>query len=380
MEQAVAQIVSPSDSPEIKAQKIYARVQQLRNTSYEEEKTEQEQKRDKVKTASNVEDVWRQGYGNGQQLTWLYLALVKAAGIEAYPVYVSTRNQYVFLPQLMKASQLNTNVVLMKLNGKDVYCDPGTAFVPYGLLPWSETGVPGLKLDKDGGGWVTTMVPMSSVSKIERKADLKMGDDGTLSGKVQITFSGLEASHRRLEERNEDEAARKKYLEDQLREYVPVGIELELTNKPDWNSSATTLVAEYDLKVPGWVSAAGHRGLMQAGLFSATEKQLFEHSNRTHPIYFQFPFEKADEVTIQLPLGWQVGSLPKPVNQDKQAVAYSLTVENDKGTLHLARKLKNDLVVLEAKYYPTLRAFYQMVRNGDEQQIMLQPAAATAVK
>jgi len=42
MEQAVAQIVSPSDSQEVKLRKIYDRVQQIRNTSYELEKTEQD--------------------------------------------------------------------------------------------------------------------------------------------------------------------------------------------------------------------------------------------------------------------------------------------------------------------------------------------------
>lgn len=34
MEQALSQIVSPGDSPEVKLRKIYARVQQIRNTSY----------------------------------------------------------------------------------------------------------------------------------------------------------------------------------------------------------------------------------------------------------------------------------------------------------------------------------------------------------
>ena len=378
MEQAVAQIVSPSDSPEVKAQKIYARVQQLHNASFEVEKTSQEQKRENVKGAGNVEEVWRQGRGDGAQLTWLYLALVKAAGIEAYPVDASARNEYLFLPQLMYASQLNANVVLLKLNGKEVFCDPGTAFAPFGILPWSETGVMGLKLDKDGGSWVTTTMPLSSESMTTRKADLKMNEDGSLSGTVEVTFSGLEALSRRLEMRNEDDASRKKFLEDQLREYVPVGIEVELKNKPAWASSAPTLVAVYDLKVPGWVSAAGHRGLMQAGLFSATEKQVFEHANRVHPVYFEFPFEKRDELTIQLPLSWQVSSLPKPIDQDKQAVAYTMKVENDKGTLRLTRTLKSDMVFLQPKFYPTVRAFYQMVRNGDEQQILLQPGAAAA--
>src|SRR6185312_2312808 len=38
MEQAVSQIVAPGDSQEVKLQKIYARVQQMRNTSYELQK------------------------------------------------------------------------------------------------------------------------------------------------------------------------------------------------------------------------------------------------------------------------------------------------------------------------------------------------------
>jgi hypothetical protein len=380
MEQAVSQVVSPSDTPEAKAQKIYARVQQLKNTSFEVQKSEAEQKRDKTKEAKNVEDVWRAQSGDGVQITWLYLALVKAAGIEAYPVYVSSRNEYIFQPKAMNAQQLNSNVVMLKINGKAVYCDPGTAFVPYGLLPWGETGVMGLKLDKEGGSWVETTMPLSSESRIVRKADLKLSDDGELTGKVTVTFSGLEALTRRLEMRNEDDTERKSYMEDQVKEYVPVGIEVELKNQPEWKSSSPTLTAEYELKVQGWATAAGKRALVPTGLFSATEKQVFEHAGRVHPIYFHFPFEKMDDITIQLPLGWQVSSLPKPRSNDQKAAVYTLTVENEKGTLHITRTLKNDMVLLEAKLYPTLRAFYQVVKTGDEEQVMVQPGAAVAVQ
>jgi hypothetical protein len=378
IEQAVAQVVSPSDTPEAKAEKIYARAQQLRNTTYEVEKTDAEQKREKAKT-NNVEDILRQGSGDRSQINWLYLAMARAAGIEAYPVYVSGRNEYFFNKQIMNASQLNGTVVLLKLNGKEVYCEPGTAFAPYGLLPWTETGVAGLRLDKDGGTWVQTTLPESSVSKIERKADLKMGDDGGLSGKVTVTFSGLEALSRRIDMRNEDDTTRKKFLEDQLREYIPVGIDVELTNQPEWKASAPTLVAIYDLKVPGWASAAGRRALLPVGLFSATEKQLFEHTNRVYPIYLQFPFQKIDDVTIQLPFSWQVSSLPAPKSTGNgSSVVYNMKVENDKGILHLTRTLNVDLLLLETKYYQALRSFFQNVRTGDEQQIIVQPGAAAA--
>ena len=54
MEEAVSQIVSPSDAPDVKLHKIYDRVQQIRNKSYEFQKTQQEEKRDKEKNDTSA--------------------------------------------------------------------------------------------------------------------------------------------------------------------------------------------------------------------------------------------------------------------------------------------------------------------------------------
>jgi hypothetical protein len=380
MEEAVGQIVSAGDDPETKARKIYARVQQIRNTSYEVRKTEQEEKRAKEKDASNVEDVWKRGYGSGTQLTWLYLALVRAAGIEGYGVWASDRRNYFFNPKLMDGSRLDANVVLVKLNGKDLYCDPGAAFTPFGMLPWYETSVMGLRMDKNGGGWVQTTLPDSSASRIERKAKLKFDEStGGLEGKLTITFTGLEAMSRRVEERHQDEAERKKFLEDQVREYIPVAADVDLTNHPDWSGPEAPLVAEYDLKVPGWASAAGRRALLPVGLFSAPEKRVFEHTGRVHPIYFEFPFKKLDDVTVELPLGWLVSSTPPAQDQGGgKVVGYKLRVDHDAGALHWTREMSVDALLLDAKYYAAVRSFYEVVRTADEGQIVLQPATATS--
>jgi len=378
MEQAVSQIVSPADLPEVKLQKIYARTQSIRNTGFEVERTEQEQKRAKEKEVNNVEDVWKRGYGDGYEINWLFLGLARAAGLDASPVRVATRDDHFFVRNMMRARDLNTSVVLVKLNGKEMFFNPGFKFAPFGVLPWFETGTTGLKLDKEGGSWITTPMPDSSLSQIVRKADLQLSSDGALEGKLSVTFTGLEALWRRNEERNEDEANHKKFLEDYVKEIVPAGIEVELTNKPDWTSSAPVLVAEYTLKVPGWVSGAGRRALFPVGLFGAPEKHICEHSSRVHPLYFHYAFEKIDDVRIELPLGWQVGTVPQPVNSDGKIINYSLKVENDKGTLHLERSLKSRITILDQKYYLALRNFYQSVRSGDEQQIVLQPVGSSS--
>jgi hypothetical protein len=378
MEDAVAQIVSPNDSQEVRLRKIYDRVQQFRNTSFELRKTEQEQKREKEKDPVNVEEVWKRGYGSGNTLNWLFLGLVRAAGFEAYGVYVSDRSNYFFSPTIMDRTRLDANIVLVKVNGKDVYFDPGAAFTPFGLLEWPETGVAGLRLDKDGGTWIRSTLPLSSESRTDRKANLRLTETGDLEGNVTVTFTGLEGMYRRLEELHSDDAERKKYLEDQVKEYIPAAVELDLTNQPDWKSSSQPLVAEFTIKIPGWVSGAGRRALLPVGIFSATEKHIFEHSNRVHPIYFRFPFEKVDDITIDLPASWQVQTLPKPQNQDSPVLAYTLQTENKVNSIHLSRKVLVDILLLDTKYYPALRNFFQLVRTGDEEQIVLLPGAASA--
>jgi len=379
MQQAVAQIVTPQDPPEEKLKKIYYRVQQLRNTSLEVAKTEQEEKREQNKKAPNVEDIWSRGYGDSTQLTWLYLALVRAAGIEADGVWVASRNRYFFNPKSsIDSDRLSANLVVVKLNGKDVFCDPGAKFIPFGLLPWSETGVSGLRLDKDGGTWIQTPLPPSSDSTVARKATLTLTETGDLEGKVTITFTGLEGARRRSEERNEDEAGRKKFLEESVMRSIPAASEASLSNQPDWTSAAAPLIAEFDLKVPGWAAQTGRRVLFPVGLFSAQEKHLFDHADRTHPIYMEFPFQQTDNIAVAVPVGWQIGTLPPAHKQDGHVITYSLTSSNEKGSLRLSRTMTVDFLLIGREYYSALRTFFQGVKTSDEQQIVLQPAATSA--
>ncbi len=373
MEQAVAQIVSPSDPPEVKLRKIYDRVQQIRNTSYEIKKTEQEQKRGKEKWDENVEDVWKRGYGTGIQLTWLFVGLARAAGFETYGCWVSDRGRYLFNPVTRQSAKLGNNVALVKLNGRDLYFDPGIAFTPFGMLTWSETGVMGLRLDKDGGDWIQTTLPQASESRIERVGKLNLSETGDLEGKITVTYTGSEAMSARLEELNADEVDRKKFLEESLTDQIPVAAEAVLTNKPDWTSSETPLVAEFDLKIPGWAASAGRRTVVPAAIFTAVENGLFEHANRVHPICFAHPYVKEEDVTIEFAPGWQVNSVPKPREQDTKAIAFNLKVEQGPGTFRLMRKLTVNVTLIEQKYYAALRNFFQGVRTADGEQIVVQP-------
>jgi hypothetical protein len=380
MEEAVKSIVSASDAPEVKLRKIYDRVQQIPNASYMPAKSEEQRKRENIKENKDVEDLWKHQYGDGVELTWLFLGLARAAGFEAYPCLVSGRSDYFFRKERVNGMELDANVVLVKVGGKDQYFDPGSAFTPYGLLPWMETGVAGMRFDKNGGTWIQTEMPASSETRIERNAQLKLTTEGDLEGKLKVTFTGLEALDRRIRQRNEDETARKKNLEDEVKNYIPAGSEVELINTPEWKNGNVLLTAEFNLKVPGWLSAAGKRALLPTGLFGASEKHLFEHANRIWPVYFKYPFETVDDITVTLPDGWKVDNQPKDMDRDAKAVEFKLEVKNDGGAVRIKRQLRSDVVMVGKEHYSILRNFYQLVKSEDEQQIVLLPGGTSAAK
>jgi hypothetical protein len=56
-----------------------------------------------------------------------------------------------------------------------------------------------------------------------------------------------------------------------------------------------------------------------------------------------------------------------------------MIAEDKSGTLHLTRTLRSDLGMVPKENYPALRTFFQLVRTGDEEQVVLQPGSSAAV-
>lgn len=368
MEKALAQIITPGDAPEVKLAKIYARVQQLRNISYEPPRSEEEQARERILASDDAGDVWDRGYGSGQQMTWLFLALARAAGLEADAVQVSTRDRHFFQQALLDANELNKNVVRVKIGNKEVWADPGVKFAPLGVLPWAETKVTGRVLAKDGGSWVTTPLPSAEFSRTERRAVLTLDEDGSVAGKLKLRYFGLQALTMRLSEANEDSVTRKQYLEKEVKRSVPTGIDVTLTNAPDWDSSSVSLTAEFDLRIPGWAAGAGSRWLLPTTVFAAAEKAMFTATNRRYNVYLSFPYSTEDDVSILIPATLQAATLPDPVALGGGAVRYRANCDFHDGHLNLRRHFDFDSLLIEQKSYDLLRDLFQQVRTADERQ------------
>ncbi len=192
-----------------------------------------------------------------------------------------------------------------------------------------------------------------------------------------VTYTGLEASQRRVDQRFADDAEHKKFLEDEVKEAIPIVCDVELTNQPDWKNSASPLVAEYTLKVPGWVSGAGRRALLPVGLFSAPEKHLFDHAESRTSDLFRIPVPTVGRYHHRSAFGLANLQRARTAEARRQAITYKLEAKNEKGALHLNRVLNVDLCCFRRINYDTLRKVFQIVRTVDEQQVALSPGTST---
>lgn len=368
---AASQITAGAATPEEKLRKIYDRVQQIRNLSYERERSEKEAKKEKLKDNNNIEDVLKNGYGYRGQIARLFVGLARAAGFTASILHVAERDDHFFHKQLQSEYQLDAQVALVRVGNEDRFFDPGMPNCPFGLLAWEKTEVPALKTDKDGGAFITTPKPASKDALTEHKAALRLTEDGALQGKVEFIFTGLQAVRRRRIAMDKDETQRRKDMEDELKYLLPSNAIVKVENVTGLQGTDPTLKVEYSVDMPGYAAATGRRLLLPISIFHLSSQHPFRHAQRMYPMYFEYPFQDQDDITIELPAGYSIESLPRGRKIGSNVLSYEVARENQGAKLRARRGLTVDVFYFPVDYYSALRQFYDEVRAGDEEQAVL---------
>jgi len=342
----------------------------------EDYKTAQEQKQESLKGNSNAEDVLKHGYGNGREINFLFVGLARAAGFDATEVYVAPRNEDIFQPNMRDSSQLAADVVWVKAGTQEYYLDPGARYYTFGLVPWYETASPGIRLTKQGSMMITTPVPTSSDATLVRHAELETDADGTVSGKVQIDFTGQRGALLRVENRKEDEVGRKKTLEDEIHGWLPTGSTFEITKIENWDNVDLPVHVEGAVKVPGLATPAGKRMLVPVTIFQSHDARAFQPEKRTNSVYFHFLFEESDDIEIKAPEGYEVESVPHTIPATQAVITYEFTAHQRGNMVEVKRHLVDQAIALDVKYYPALRIFFNAVKSNDETQVVFQQSGS----
>jgi hypothetical protein len=133
------------------------------------------------------------------------------------------------------------------------------------------------------------------------------------------------------------------------------------------------------MKVTGSLgTATGKRLVLPLSIFSAGSRDPFTSSHREEPIDLQYPFLEKDQVTLHLPPGFQVESVPSDARVDlPQNAVYLSHAAADGQTITFTRSYVLANMLYGAAEYNKLKGFFDDVSNKDRAQAVLRVATAT---
>jgi hypothetical protein len=385
LKDAVAGLVLPGDNDETRLHKLYNAVQQMDNTDLSREHSTREDKAEGLKTGRNADTIWTNKRGASDELALLFVALARAAGYQAYPMAVASRNWAVFDQGVLSWDQMDDIVAIVSVNGRDIFFDPGTKYCPFTrMAPWhaNATGVSTeAKLVK------IRMTPEDRYdsNRIDRLADLTLTPDGGVTGTVKVAWAGLAGLSLRREGARQDAHAVEKTMENQLQSEMPEGVEVKFSEATGLTDPDAVLLAEF--AVSGKLgSATGKRLILPAHFFAASSRRLLVAETRTLPLMFPEAYVSRDRVVTHLPTGLSVEAMPEnhTFNMAKDVV-YQSSVQS--GTAQQApgqqllvaqRTLLLNRIDYKPEEYPELHKYFGNMAGTDQEQVILKNGPVTA--
>jgi hypothetical protein len=374
---AATAAMGTAGTPEEKLRKIYARVQAIRNLSFEPEKTDAETR--KLNDNNSAQDVLRNGYGYIRDINRLFVSMARAAGFDAHVIRLCERDEQYIAKNVPVGRQLDGEIAVVAIDGKQRFFDPGTPYAPFGVLSWQKTSTTGLLIARkqEKAVWIDTPWLHNEAATLKRIANLRL-EDGVIRGTVLITYTGQEALHERVAMRNDDDAAAKKAIEKTLKSWFADGATVNLVDVKNLRDAELPLLISATVELPTAASLVGSRAMVPLAVFAATHKNPFASEQRKSAIYFHYAYRIDDEVTLKVPAGYGVESLPASADVNMGALHYTATVGKTAEDVRLVRNVTVDVEIIGRDKYPIVREFFSKAAAADQEQLVLRKAAATA--
>jgi Domain of Unknown Function with PDB structure (DUF3857)/Transglutaminase-like superfamily len=375
--EAVAKITAPGDSDEQKLNKIYSAVMSLDNTSFTREHSAAENRAEglHVKTAA---DIWAQKRGTDDEITRLFIAMARAAGMKADAIIVADRDENFLNTGYLNWNQLEDELAIVTVGGKEMYFDPGERYCEFGELHWRHAQVQGMRQTDKGPALAVTPGLTYSQNRVVRLAELHLDADGKLGGVIRIAMTGVEALRWRQRALTTDEATIRKEFEDEVQQRVPDGVVVKTNHFLGLTDPNSQLMAVMDVS-GSMGTATGKRVFVPGAFFQARVKPLFAETKRENPVDLHYPYVSRDEVSLTLAPGLAIEGVPSNAKLPLKNLALFQELYGSKGSEYQqVREMALGTPLYKAAEYPDLRDFFQKASAQDGEPLVLKRAPAAA--
>ena len=137
-----------------------------------------------------VKKAYQEKSGNAAEINFILLSMLKMAGIEAYPVLISTRENSV--ANFPNKSTFNYVIVAAEIDGKKSLLDASHKLTAPNILPLNVLNWNGRLIKKDGSSEEIQLDPTQQSKEIYSLI-VKINPDGKMNGQARIQRTDYDA-------------------------------------------------------------------------------------------------------------------------------------------------------------------------------------------
>ena len=304
--------------------------------------------------------------GNDAEINLFTTALLNEAGIEAYPVIISTRDHGTIKYNYPYAHFFNYVVIMAKVDGKLLLCDATERFAQNDRLPPRCINDKGLIIKKGEARWVN--LQNNHPSEIFVDNTISSDNDQLKAQVTKIATENFALYYRQKYTHKKDKL--KKQLES--KDYTLVDTSILVLN-PDKKRKP------YILKYSFNADRAEMNGKLYITPFfnEVISDNPLKQNRRSYPIDMVYPEKRGFKSIITIPKGYKVDYLPKPLTIHDKLFDMTYKILHDQGKILVSLQYYFKKGVYPATDYSKLKYFFsKIVNKGNEKVVLVKKSLA----
>jgi hypothetical protein len=307
--------------------------------------------------------------GTETDLNLLAINMLRHAGIEAYPVLISTRSNGQLNPIYPVHERINRVIAYMVLDNEPFFLDASAYPMPLSLLHFEDLNGDGLLIQaKDKTSWVNVKSKLNTKSLFQNQ--LILNENGVLSGTVALSATGYDA----LKGRNEiEKEGADKYANELLKNLLVEGkLEAQTFENTD-KTDEKHLKGLFKIQTTAYITKTDSFMYVLPLLFWAEKENLFKNPERLFDVDYGYTRENSYILNLTIPNGYKVESIPKnaKLNFADNGIIFTYVAEAAGNQLKINVKWSIKRTVFAVSEYAALSKAYETILNKMVEQIVL---------
>lgn len=312
-----------------------------------------------------AEIAYAENVGNVAEINLMLVSMLRMVGIDANPVLVSTReNGIAFFPN---KSLFNYVIVAANINNTTLLMDATEKMSDINRLPIRVLNGQGRLIRKDGTSLEIDLMPKTNSKGVTNIVG-NINEKGEVYGKVREQYFDYNGYVFR---KNFNGIATQSYIEKLEKEYQ--GVEVSSYNVQNNIDLELPIVENYDFKSTNAVEIIGDKMYFSPFLFFEKTENPFKQDVREYPIDFVFPNQDKFNISLTVPNGFIVETLPqtKALALPDNLGNFKYNISNNGNQIQLLCTLDINQAIIDADYYEVLKNFYKEIIMKHNEKIVL---------